>query len=175
MKFFENYSYRKKKVALLIVIVLLGAAAYKRAFSVTVEQLSLHEELKSKVDEAQNSVQTLKAKTLQLNQVNQVIGKENVPNEIVQHSFLSFVKNKDLNLSVNSIEKPHQYQHPDFIINTNKVTLKGDFLSTTSFIYNFETQFNLGRLVSVHVFKKRNRTTRKNEVLTTLYFQNFSD
>lgn len=175
MKLFENYSYRKKKVVLLIVIVLLGAAAYKRAFSVTLEQLSLNEELKEKKSEAQNSVQTLKTKTLQLNQVNKVIGKENVPNEIVQHSFLSFVKNQDLNLLVNSIDEPHQYQHPDFKINTNKVTLKGNYLATTSFIHKFETQFNLGRLVSLRVFKQKNRSTRRNELLTTMFFQNFSE
>lgn len=175
MKFFEKYTYRQKKVALLIIIVLLGAAAYKRAFSVTLDQLALNDELQQKENEAQNSVQTLKNKTLQLNQVNKVIGKENVPNEIVQHSFLSFVKNQDVNLIVNSIDEPHQYQHPDFIINTNKVTLKGNYLATTSFIHQFETKFNLGRLVSLRCFKQKNRSTRKEELLTTLFFQNFSE
>lgn len=58
---FEKYSYRQKKVMLLIVIVLLGAAAYKRSFSVTLQQLTLNEELKERVSEAQNSVETLKA------------------------------------------------------------------------------------------------------------------
>ncbi len=175
MKFFEKYTYRQKKVALLIIIVLLGAAAYKRAFSVTLDQLALNDELQQKENEAQNSVQTLKNKILQLNQVNKVIGKENVPNEIVQHSFLSFVKNQDVNLIVNSIDEPHQYQHPDFIINTNKVTLKGNYLSTTSFIHQFETKFNLGRLVSLRCFKQKNRSTRKEELLTTMFFQNFSE
>jgi len=175
MKFFEKYSYRQKKVALLVVIVLLGAAAYKRAFSVTFDQLALNEELLTEKEKAQNSVQTLKTKTLQLNQVNKVIGKENVPNEIVQHSFLSFVEHQSVDLKVNSIDEPHQYKHPDFIINTNKVTLKGGYLATTAFVHEFETNFNLGRLVSLRVFKHKNRSTRKKELLTTLYFQNFSE
>lgn len=175
MKMFEKYSYRQKKVMLLIVIVLLGAAAYKRSFSVTLQQLSLNEELKERVSEAQNSVETLKAKTIQLNQVNSIIGKENVQNEIVQHSFLSFVKNQDLNLEVNSIDEPHQYQHPDFIINTNMVTLKGNYLSMTSFVHEFEKSFNLGRLVSLRIFKQRNRATRRDELLAGLWFQNFSE
>ena len=175
MKLFEKYSFRKKKVVLLIVIILLGATAYKRSFNVTIQQISLFDELTLKEYEAQNSVETLKNKSLQLHQINTIIGKENVKNEIVQHSFLSFVKNQDLKLIVNSIDEPHQFQHPDFNIYSNKVTLKGDYLSVTTFINHFESSFNLGRLVSLQLFKQNNRSSRKDELFTTMYFQNFSE
>jgi|SRR5690554_6274731 len=175
MKIFEKYSFRKKKVILLIVIVLLGAAAYKRAFSLTLQQLALFDELTIKEYEAQNSVETLKNKSFQLSQINGIIGKENVQNEIVQHSFLSFVKKQKYRLAVNSIDEPHQYQHPDFKINTNKVTIKGDYSAVTSFVYSFEKEFNLGRLVSLHLFKQQNKASKKDELLTTIYFQNFSE
>lgn len=175
MKLFEKYSYRKKKVILLIVIILLGAAAYKRSFNVTLKQLDLFDELTQKEIEAQNSVETLRTKSIQLNQINAIIGKENVKNEIVQNTFLTFIKNQNLNLIVSTIDKPHQYKHPDFNIYTNKVTLKGDYLSMTRFIYEFEKEFNLGRLVAISSEKDNNRITRKNELFTTIYFQNFSD
>lgn len=175
MKIFEKYSFRKKKVVLIVIIVLLGAASYKRAFSLTFDQLALYDELKVKEYEAKNSVETLKNKALQLSQVNNIIGKENVPNEIVQHSFLSFVKSQKHGLVVNSIDEPHQYQHPDFKINTNKVTVKGGYSDVTSFIYSFEKEFNLGRLVSLNLFKQKNKASKKDELLTTIYFQNFSE
>jgi len=175
MKIFEKYSFRKKKVVLLIVIVLLGATAYKRSFNVTLQQLSLHDELTIKEYEAQNSVETLKTKSLQLHQINTIIGKENVKNEVVQHSFLNFVKKQDLDLIVNSIDLPHQFQHPDFKIYSNKVTLKGDYTSVTKFIHQFEKDFNLGRIVSLNLFKQNNRKSRRDELFTTMYFQNFSE
>jgi hypothetical protein len=175
MKLFEKYSYKKKKLFLLIVFVLLGAVAYKRSFKITLEQLDLNKELKIDKVRAENSLQTLKQKSIQLNQINSIIGKENVPNEIVQHSFLNFLQSTETDLRVESIEEVYLYNHPDFIINTNKITLNGNYLATTSFIHQFEAKFDVGRLVSIKMSKHMNRASRTDELLTTMYFQNFSE
>lgn len=175
MKLFEKYSYKKKKLFLLIVFVLLAAVAYKRSFKVTLEQLELNEQLQADKVRAENSLQTLKQKSIQLNQINSIIGKENIPNEIVQHSFLNFLQSTESKLRVEHIEEVYLYKHPDFMINTNKITLNGNYLEATSFIHQFESKFDLGRLVSLKMIKSLNRSTRSNELLTTMYFQNFSE
>ncbi|MEX1193170.1 MAG: hypothetical protein WED10_00015 [Brumimicrobium sp.] len=175
MKLFEKYSFKQKKLFVLVLFVLLGAVAYKRSFKVTLDQLQLNGELEHDKERAQNSLQTLKQKTVQLNQINAIIGKENVQNETVQHTFLNFLQLTDAKLKVDHIEGVYQYKHPDFIINTNKITLNGNYLETTSFIHQFESEFDLGRLVSLKLSKNMNRSSRNKELLTTMYFQNFSE
>lgn len=137
--------------------------------------LDLREELTEKKVEAQNSSETLKTKQKELLRINNLIGEENVPNDKVQHGFLTFVDSSKTSLVVEQVEEVYRFDHPDFIINTNEITLKGDYLSMVKFLYNFEKNFDLARLVSAQIYIKKNREKKINELFLKVLVQNFSD
>lgn len=173
MTLFQKYTYRQKKLALVVIFVLLAAAAYKRSFSITIQQLGLNSELLIKRAEAETSVDRLKTKQNELKLINQLVGQENVPNERVQQKFLSFFDAKTNNLSVERMEEVYTFDHPDYTINTNLITVKGDYLNTIKFLYDLEKQFSFARLVSANLQLKTNRVLQKNELHTTILLQNF--
>jgi vacuolar-type H+-ATPase catalytic subunit A/Vma1 len=173
MTLFTKYSFRQKKLALVVVFVLLSAAAYKRSFSITLQQLDLNYELQIKRSEAETSVERLKTKQNELKLINQIVGQENVPNDKVQQKFLSFFEDNSQYLSVERMEEVYTFDHPDYTINTNLITFKGDYLSTIKFIYNLEKQFPFARIVSANLQLKTNRVSQKSELHTTILLQNF--
>lgn len=173
MNLFAKYSFKQKKFALAVVFVLLAAAAYKRSFSVTLDLIGLNNELEEKKIEASTSVERLKTKQNELNLINRMVGKENVPNEQVQQRFLSFFEQESGGLSIEKIEEVYTYDHPDFTINTNAITLKGGFVQTTRFLYKLEKSFPYARLVSSTLRLTTNRILQKNELHTTILLQNF--
>jgi hypothetical protein len=175
MKLFEKYTYRQRKIAVLAIFLLLCVASYKRTFSVTLDLINLREELTQKKHEAENSGVTLKRKQEELIKINNLIGEENVPNDRVQHGFLTFVDNSKTSLIVEEVEEVYRFNHPDFVINTNEITLKGNYRSMVRFLYNFEKNFDLARLVSVQIFVKKNREKKINELFLKVLVQNFSD
>lgn len=174
MNLFPQYSYRKKKLAAVMLFVVLGIAAYKRSYSVTIDLINLNSELKIKRDEAEKSKDQLMKKQKEILIVNQIIGKENIPNEIVQQAFLSFVDSTGTGVQVERMEEVYRYDHPDFIINTNEITIKGNYSSSLKFIYSLEKNFNYARLVSLRYFTKHNREKNTDELFVTLLLQNFS-
>lgn len=137
--------------------------------------LDLRKELTDKKVEAQNSSETLKAKQKELLRINNLIGEENVPNDRVQHGFLTFVDSSKTSLIVEQVEEVYRFDHPDFIINTNEITLRGDYHSVVKFLYKFEKNFDLARLVSAQIFIKKNREKKINELFLKVLVQNFSD
>lgn len=173
MTLFQKYTYRQKKLALVVVFVLLAAVAYKRSFSITLQQLSLNSELQIKRAEAETSIDRLKTKQNELKLINQIVGQENVPNEKVQQKFLSFFDEKSKNLSVERMEEVYTFDHPDYTINTNLITIKGDYINTVKFIYNLEKNFTFARIVSSNLQLKTNRILQKSELHTTILLQNF--
>lgn len=175
MVLFEKYSYKQKKLALIIISILLCAVAYKRAFKVTLDLRKLNEELTIKSQEASTSTQRLSKKQIELKNINAVIGKENTPNDVVQQQFLLFIERMNSKLTVASIEEVYRFDHPDFIINTNVITIKGDYLSLVKFMYQLEKEFNFARLVSNHIYIKKNKKLKKDELFATLTLQNFSN
>lgn len=175
MKLFEKYTYRQKKIAVLAIFLLLCVVSYKRTFSVTLDLLNLRKELTEKKYDAENSGETLKHKQHELFKINNLIGEENVPNERVQHGFLTFVDSSNTPLNVVEVEEVYRFDHPDFVINTNEIVLTGDYRSMVEFLYDFEKNFLLARLVSVKIYIKKNREKKINELFLKVLVQNFSD
>lgn len=173
MTFFDTYSYKQKNYALLVLIVLLAAAVYKRSISVTVETLSYEKELEQKLETADKALMDIGTKKAEIALLDRMIGKENLPVEKVQQGFLNFFAQYSGNTGVYKIEEVLKYQHPDFTINSHQIVLKGGYLSTLDFIYQMEKKFDFARLVNVSFEYKKVSSEEPESLYTTLILQNY--
>ena len=173
MTLFEKYSYRQKNFALLIIAVLLFAAAYKRSFKTTLDTLSYLSELDVKLATANHSQNETKQVQREINHINRLLGKEDVTIEQVQQGFLNFFASHSSGLIVHQMEEVYTFQHPDFIINTYRIDIKGDFISTLKFIYQFEKNFDDARLIHTQFELIQNSDNNRKELITTLLIQNY--
>ena len=173
MTLFDKYSYKQKNTALLVLGVLLGAVAYKRSFSKTIEAWALIHDLEVQQMQARSSQNTIHSLQTEIGQMNRVIGKEDNSVEIVQQGFLNFFARKATNLSVNQIEEVYTFDHPDFSINTFRIDLKGNFNDQLRYIYQLENEFNEARLIYSKFENKKDSETQKQFLVSTLLLQNY--
>lgn len=173
MTFFDKYSYKQKNYALLVFIVLLAAAVYKRSLSVTIETKKYEAELDEKIDTAQRALTEIGIKKSEIALLDRMIGKENLSVEKVQQGFLNFFANYSKHISVYKIEEVLKFQHPDFTINTHQIVLKGGYLPTLEFVYRMEKEFDLARLINTSFEYKKMSSEESESLYTTLILQNY--
>lgn len=173
MTFFEGYSYKQKNYALALVVVLLIAVAYKRAFSVTLETLEYRRELETKLLDAQTADVDIRNRQVDIARLNRYLGEENNTVEKVQQGFLNFFAEKGQGLQVHQIDEVLNFKHPDFEINTHRIVLRGDYTTTLRFLYSLEKEFTLGKLLNVSFELKRFSMEEDKHLYTTLLIQNY--
>jgi cellobiose phosphorylase len=173
MTFFEQYSYKQKNYALLLIAVLLVAVSYKRAFKITLETLGYKQELTQKIADAHHAVSSIRTTQRDIAYLNKLLGKENSTIEKVQQGFLDFLEKNSSNVIVYQVDEVLNYKHPDFSVNTHRIILKGGFLPTLRFLYTLEKHFDLAKLVNVSFEFKKYNSEEKEQLYTTLLLQNY--
>ena len=173
MTFFDQYSYKQKNYALVIVSVLLIAASYKRAFKTTIETRAYRKELVDKIETSKHAIVDIRKTQREIAYLNKLLGKEDITIEKVQQGFLNFVQTNSTSISVHQVDEVLTFQHPDFSINTHRIVLKGNFIPTLKFIYELETKFDLAKLVNVNFEFKKYSSEEKEQLYTTLLMQNY--
>ncbi|MFN5444891.1 MAG: hypothetical protein ACK48V_11775 [Crocinitomicaceae bacterium] len=173
MTFFDQYSYKQKNYALLILAVLLIAVSYKRSFKVTLETIDAKQELEQKIEKAHFAVRDIRHTQREIAFLNRLLGEDNVTIEKVQQSFLVFLEKNSNDIIVYQVDEVLKFKHPDFSINTHRVILKGKFIPTLQFLYQLEKEFDLAKLVSVNFEYKKFNSEEKEQLYTTLLLQNY--
>ena len=173
MTFFDQYSYKQKNLALLILGVLLTAVAYKRSFKTTIETRDYISELRMKQQDAVSSQQAIRLLQVEIAGVNKLLGKENISIERVQQGFLNFFARNSSGLSVQQIEEVYTFDHPDFSINTFRIDLQGDFISQLHFIHRLEREFDEARLIHTRFEARKDLVSGKKHLISTLLLQNY--
>lgn len=173
MTFFDKYSYKQKNYAMAILAVLLIAVAYKRAFSVSIETRGYRDELYEKLDRASSADQDIRSKQIEIARLNRYLGEENSTVERVQQGFLNFFAQRADGLLVHQIDEVLNFKHPDFEINTHRIVLRGDYLSTLDFIYALEKDFALAKVLNLKFEFKRYSMEEEKHLYTTLLIQNY--
>ena len=173
MTFFDQYTYKQKNYALLVLVILLIAASYKRVFKITLETLAYKTELEQKIIQAKNASFDLKIVQSEIHYLNKLLGKEDVTIEKVQQGFLNFQDEHSSRIIVYQVDEVLNYQHPDFAINTHRIILKGGFINTLKFIYELEREFDLAKLINVSFDYRKNNSEETESLYTTLLLQNY--
>lgn len=158
---------------MLVFAVLLIAAAWKRSFSITFETRNARTELEEKLLRASSADADIRSKYAEIAALNRYLGEENNSVEKVQQAFLNFFAKEANLLSVHQIDEVLNYKHPDFEINTHRIVLKGDFISTLQFIYKMEKEFSYAKLLNIQFEYKRYSMEEEKDLYTVLLIQNY--
>lgn len=173
MTFFDKYSYKQKNYALILLVVLLVAVAYKRSFSVTLETRKVRTDLKQQLQRAEFADQEIRTRQLEIHNLNRFLGEENNTIEKVQQGFLNFFAQHADGLTVHQIDEVLNFKHPDFEINTHSIVIRGDYLNTLDFIYTLEKDFSLAKVLNISFEFKRFSVEEDEALYTTILIQNY--
>lgn len=175
----RTLTYKQRNYGLLVMIVLLCMAIYKRSFIYTFmawEEIETQESQMASTDHLQQDIETLQMHLIQLNKN---IGKSDISHEKVQQKILKTISLYGQNNYVNleHIEHTHDFRTVDFSIYSNQIVVEGSFNGILSLIYFMENKFEYARITNVLMSteKKMNFNTykTKNKLYAKILFQHY--
>ncbi len=170
---FEQYTYKKKFIALGLVFVMLCITAYKRSFSTLVEVIKENKELTNNVEQLNQKAKNSDKLTQEVAALDKLIGKEGMQSQEVQQQIVNFATNK-ANVSISDLQPIHTADDGNYVISTNQIDVTGNVNQLLQLGYTFEKDFDLSRLASMNFY-----TTKKNNKIEVLHlkmiFQNYGN
>ena len=171
---FENYSYKTKCTALIVVFFMLSITAYKRSFHTLFQVISEYKVLSIKADDINKKANNTAGLIRDIAYLDKIIGKEGITKEMVQQGIVSFASEKHPQVSINDLQPIHIFPDDNYTIITNQLDVTGNSNQLLQLGYDFEKEFNFSRMVSMNFYitKKNN----KSDVLhLKMIFQNYEN
>ena len=168
---FQNYTYKKKFAALILVFCMLSVAAYKRSFvnliEVYTENVNL-EELSGSIKNKTNNIDELR---IRVTQYDKFLGNQNVSNDVIQQEIIAF-STSHKGISIHELETTHVFEKENYRILTNQLDVIGNANELLKLTYDFETKFSFSRVISMNFYvKKKNNSSE--ELHLKIIFQNY--
>lgn len=170
---FEQYSYKKKFLALMLVFVMLAITAYKRSFSALFQVIRENKKLVNNITQLEQKAGNLEKLQKEVSSLDKIIGKEDMKPEEVQQQLVNFATN-NANVSISDLQPIHIADDENYLISTNQIDVTGNINELLQLGYSFEKEFNVSRLTSLNFY-----TTKKNNKAEQLHlkmiFQNYDN
>ena len=170
---FEVLSYKKKFIALVALLVILGITAYKRSFSLTLDARESLKTSKVKLEEVSNSQQKITALKTEVAYLDKIIGKEAANADIVQQEILNTFNSIANGSELVELEEVHIANNYYFNIYSNRLILSGSFKNLLEATYHYEKDFDFSRVVSLKFYIEREPRTRRKKLFEQVIFQNY--
>lgn len=168
---FEQYSYKQKFIALLVLFVMLSVTAYKRSFRTLLEVRNENKILSENIEELHKKSKNTNKLLKEVEVLDQLIGKEGIAAQEVQQQIVNFSTNTP-KVSISDLQPIHIVKDGNYTITTNQIDVIGNSNQLLQLSYAFEKNFNSSRLTSMNFY-----TTKKNNTTEILHlkmlFQNY--
>ncbi|MFL9843543.1 hypothetical protein [Flavobacterium rhizosphaerae] len=171
---FEQYSYKIKFKALLVIIVLLSVTAYKKSFSTLISVFKENRALSSRVQELKGTTGNLKALEQEIDMIDRVLGKGGADKEKIQQKIMAFAATHNKHPSIYNLAPIHTFQDDDFRTYTNRLEVTGNTNQLLQLSYDFEKNFETSRLVGLHFYTIK-KGSSKPELHLNMIFQNYEN
>lgn len=167
---FDNFSYGKKLVGLLILTVILAATAYKRSYHELISLVTEHQTLSSRSNDFYASEGNSDILMTELEFLDRALGESSIHIEEIQQGIVSF-SNIHPNISIYKLNTVHIFENEKYKIVTNQIDVTGNLEQLLRLCYDFEKEFSLSRIVSLDFYtEKKNKL---NVLHLKLIFQNY--
>jgi hypothetical protein len=168
---FEQYTYKQKSIALVVVFLMLSYTAYKRSFKNLIEVYGENKELTKRSNDIASKSKNLDILSMEIASYDKYLGNQNIARDVVQQEVIAFSTQHE-GISINDLQAIHAFEGENYSIYTNQLDVTGNINDLLKLAYDFETKFNFSRVVSTNYYtvKKNNA----NEILhLKILFQNY--
>ncbi|RKN76838.1 hypothetical protein [Ulvibacterium marinum] len=170
---FENITYKKKFLVLIVLLIVLAITGYKRSFSLTIDAYDNLRSSRLKLSEVSNSRQKIVALKNEVAYLDLVIGKEAANADVVQQEILNTFNQIENGSDLVKLEEIHMANNDYFNIYTNQLILSGGYKDLLEATYQYEKEFDYSRVVSLKFFVEKEPRSRRKKLFEQLIFQNY--
>ena len=164
---------KQKNIALLVGFVLFLVFSYQFAIKKTIgakKELQQLQKEKEEFNNSKNQVNYLQSQNIHLDSIlkSNEIGIDVSFQQVILNKVSTYVNAHDLKII--SFSAPHVFQENNERSITYVLEVGGDFKKLLNFVNYFENQ-RLGNIFSVKFEKKKNYSSNKNTLTTTIFLQ----
>ncbi len=172
---FDKLTYKQKNYGLLLLFILMAMVSYKRSFVLSInlnKEIDQQELQKLEVKQSSKKIDLLR---MEIEQINQNLGKTDETSERVQQELLKAISHfpKSYGLTVEAINTTHIYSSVDYKILTNEVLFEGNFKGITRAINRLEQEFEYARIINTDIFKTKNHGEKASKIYAKVLFQHY--
>lgn len=168
---FEKYSYKQKTIALLILIVLLSITAYKRSFSNLISVYNENKNLIQLSEEINSKSKNIEKLSKDIVRLDNCLGNQDVASEEAQQEIVSFAT-LHKGISINNVQSIHVFEGENYKAYTNQLEVTGGINDLLVLAYDFETKFNLSRVINIQFYKIK-KSNSNEQLYLKIVFQNY--
>ena len=170
---FDNYSYKKKCLALGVVFVMLSVTAYKRSFKGLFDVIAENRKLSGKSEALSSKSKSYDELLKDIHFIDNVIGKDGVTKEEIQQNLVGFIGSRHSDVSIHDLQPIHIFEDENCRIITNQLDLIGSANQLLSTAYDFEKEFKFSRMVSMNFYTQKNN--KSDALHLKIIFQNYEN
>lgn len=168
---FDQYTYKQKTIALIILFVLLSITAYKRSFSNLISAYKENKNLIRLSKEIKSKSKNLDKLSKDIAKYDSYLGNQNVTSEEAQQEIINFATLHN-GVSINNMQSIHTYKGENYRAYTNQLDVTGGVNELLLLAYDFETKFNLSRVINTQFYKIKKGNSAE-QLHLKIVFQNY--
>lgn len=163
---FEQYSYKTKFKALLILFIMLSIASYRRSISSLIDVIKENNRLTEKVEMYGSKTKNINEIKAEIDLLDRMIGKEGIDKDKTQQEIVNFLLENSTDVSINDLQPIHEYTDNTYKVYSYTIDLTGKFNNLIAVAYKFEKHFDFCKIVSTKYY-----TEKKNNKYETLHLK----
>jgi len=164
---------KEKRYVVLLLFILLFILGYTKLFKNTIRTIKNYNQLESLNIDSLKIKNEIKEIRVGINNLDKIVGSEVKEQDLVKQNILSFISKNHSKVIVESLEETHIFKNDDFIIYSTLLTIEGNYNTILKYLYDVENKFELSKVVSVRLFKKKDYGTKKEKLYARIIFQNY--
>lgn len=166
-------TYREQLMLFLAILAFIAVLGYQKSIKGSIEIYSECERLEKEITKTENLIEQLPLLQLRAQETKNTL-KDQVDSEnSIQQSILSVISQSvlDKQIHLEAFDALHHYSENNYIIQTQRFILKGDFIHTLQLVDKIENTFDLSKISSLDYYTKQNFNSGKKELYAKVYLQ----
>jgi len=171
---FNQYSYKQKNTLLSISAVFILILIYWLGIKKTIENYLQYNKNKDQMVLVSNAPASVLQLKQELMEINSKLGNQNINEQNNTDKLIELVTNycKDNQVVLMEFPQTETKLKDDLLIETNKFTISGNFVSLLKLVYLLEQKSNLGKVTSVYYKMIKNYKSKELILTAKIYLQN---
>lgn len=169
----KDINYNNRLLISIVTILIISFILYKFAFSKTISvitEFSLNRNTLTELNDAPSKISMLNNEITQLNNLIN-IGDSN--DSIQKNRIIDLTEHacKELGISIIELSEPLVKNMGEYNVHYSKLVIEGDYFKMIKLVNNLEKKKQSLSLISVNVFSKKDRYSKKYKIYTEIIFQ----
>ncbi|HAA01005.1 MAG TPA: hypothetical protein DCD96_05105 [Flavobacteriales bacterium] len=167
-------NYKRKFLAVAVLVPVLALLSWFRLIDPTLELKGQCRSMEQSLDSSKGYETDYLLLRNELDQLNQMLGKEAGSVEEINRGIVEFVsKNSDeLNISLTEFPAVHSFQKNQYRIFTHQAEIEGSYMAILRLVYKMEREFNLARICSIRFVTRQDKIKKVKKLYGIIYVQN---